>query len=193
MPVGWAIVVIIQWLAIIALAIVVLGVLRQVSPRLERAAARPARDPRLQGPAVGSKLPAFAARNGSLAGIGGPELDGRPGVLLFLSAGCRPCQSLIKELGSAAAAGLASCLTVVCAPEDVTVVAFPAWLHVLTMPNAECSETLRITLRPFAVAVDADGIVQGKQVLNTLAQLTDLTATVLPDLPVNVPGGGPGR
>jgi hypothetical protein len=64
---------------------------------------------------------------------------------------------------------------------------------VLTMPNAECSETLRITLRPFAVAVDADGIVQGKQVLNTLAQLTDLTATVLPDLPVNVPGGGPGR
>jgi hypothetical protein len=193
MPVGWAIVVIIQWLAIIALAIVVLGVLRQVASHPERAPAPPARDPRLQGPTVGSKLPDFAARNGGPEGIADPALHGRPGVLLFLSAGCGPCQSLIKELGSAAATRLASCLTIVCDPEDVTILAFPAWSHVLTMPDTECSQILRITLRPFAVAVDAGGIVQGKRVLNTLTQLTELTATVLPDLPVNASGSAPGR
>jgi hypothetical protein len=193
MPVGWAIVVIIQWLAIIALVIVVLGVLRQVASRLESAAAPSMRDRRREGPAVGGELPAFAARDGNLEGIAGPAVYGRPGVLLFLSAGCGPCQSLIKELGSAAAARLASCLTVVCDPEDAAVAAFPAWLHVLTMPGTECSQILQINLRPFALAVDADGIVQGKRVLNTLAQLTELTATVLPDLPVNASGAGLGR
>lgn len=41
MPTGWAIVIVVQWLAIAALTIVVLGVLRQMASLLERAAARP--------------------------------------------------------------------------------------------------------------------------------------------------------
>ncbi len=189
MPVGWAIVVIIQWIVIIALVIVVLGVLRQVASHLERDAAPPVRDPRLQGPAVGSTLPAFAARDASLEAVTGPALPGRPGVLLFVSAGCGPCHRLIEELHADGAAGLASSLTVVCDPGDVTVQAFPAWLRVLTMPDTECAQILRISIRPFAVAVDADGLVQGKRVPNTLAQLTELTATVLPELTVAASGG----
>jgi hypothetical protein len=186
MPVGWAIVVIVQWLAIIALIIVVLGVLRQVAPHLERAAARPARDPRQQGPVVGRRLPAFAVRDGSSEVVTDALPPGRSGVLLFVSAGCRPCQSLLGELASDAAAGLAPGLTAVCDPGASAVIAFPAWLRVVTMPDTECSQLLQITGRPFAVAVDADGIVREKGVLNTLAQITDLTATVLPGLPVTI-------
>ena len=41
MPIGWAIVIVVQWVAIAALTIVVLGVLRQMASLLERAAAGP--------------------------------------------------------------------------------------------------------------------------------------------------------
>jgi len=190
MPVGWAIVVVVQWLAIVALLIVVLGVLRQITPHLQRGAAPPMRDLLNQGPAVGSKLPAFAARDAGGDVVLGKPLNGQPGVLLFLSASCRPCLRMARELGDAeAVAGLAGSLVVVCDPEGAGVLAFPPWLRVLTMSEAEGSEMLGIALRPFAIAVDAGGVVTAKRMLNTIPALTDLVRTVLPAPVPAEPGG----
>jgi hypothetical protein len=195
MPVGWAIVVVVQWLAIIALTVVVLGVLRQVAPRLERAAAPPVRDLRNQGPAVGSKLPGFTARDGSGESVGGAAvLRGRPGVLLFLSASCGPCLTLATELGGLdPAAGLAGVLTVVSDPEGAGTLPFPAWLRVLTVPDGQALDILNVHARPFAIAVGADGAVQAKRMLNKMAQLAELAAAVRPraDVSSDVPCGTP--
>lgn len=182
MPIGWAIVVVVQWLAIAALAVVVLGVLRQVAPHLQRAAApAPPHDYRNQGPTVGARLPAFAARDAGGGIVDGGAPAGRPGVLLFLSASCRPCLRLARLLSAPdVPAALTGSLTVVCDPEGAEMLAFPAWLPVLTMSDAEGREVLGVHGRPFAVAVGADGTVTGKRMVNTIAHLTDLIATALP-------------
>jgi hypothetical protein len=115
-------------------------------------------------------------------------LRGRPGVLLFLSASCRPCLRLARELGeSDAAARMAGSLTVVCDPEGSGILAFPAWLRVLTMSDAEGSEVLGVHGRPFAIAVDEKGMVKAKRMLNTITQLAELTASVSP-APVSANG-----
>jgi hypothetical protein len=55
------------------------------------------------------------------------------------------------------------------------------------MSDAEGSEMLDVHARPFAIAVDADGIVQAKRMLNTIPQLAELTASIVP---VSAPVGG---
>src|SRR5207247_782180 len=85
-----ATVIVVQWLAIAALTIVVLGVLRQMASLLERAAAGP---------------------------------------------------------------------------------------RVVAVPDAECARVLGIPGRPFAMAVNADGVITAKQPVNTLAQLTDMATS----------------
>src|SRR5271155_5086470 len=112
MPIGWAIVIIALWLAVIALTVVVLGVLRQVMPYLERAGAQSAMPMPMpaQGPAVGSRLPGFAARDNHGDVVNAAQLRGKPSVLLFLSSGCSPCIALAEELGHADQGELAGSL-----------------------------------------------------------------------------------
>jgi hypothetical protein len=193
MPVGWAIVIVVQWLAIISLTVVVLGVLRQVTPHLEQAGERPLLRIQRQGPAVGSKLPALtgSGRNGDI--ITTALLRGRRNVLLFLSRGCTPCLRLARELSASdPAVELTDSLIVVADRADVSTLELPAWVRVLTVPDTECSEVLGVRGRPFAIAVDAGGVVKGKEMVNTVRQLTEFTTTALPpSVPVSVSPGDP--
>jgi hypothetical protein len=179
MPIGWAVVVVVQWLAIVFLAAVVLGVLRRVTPHLEHAAERPVPRADRQGPALGSQLPSFTARETSGDLVSAGLLRGRPRVLLFLSADCSPCLNLATELGSSDRyRELSGSLVAVTGPAGAGVLPLPAWLRVLTMPDAECSRVLEVRGRPFAIAVDADGVITDKRMVNTVAQLTQVGAPV---------------
>ena len=100
MPTGWAIVIVVQWLAIAALTIVVLGVLRQMASLLERAAAGPVMRIQLPAAEVGTRLPTFASVGDGSVTEPATLLGGRPAVMLFLSAGCAPCLSLAAEIAS---------------------------------------------------------------------------------------------
>jgi hypothetical protein len=180
MPVGWAIVIVFQWLAIVALAAVVLGVLRQVTPHLERAGEPPVARAQNQGPAVGSTLLPFTCRESNGEIFTAAQILGSPAVLLFLSGTCAPCVNLADEIGASGIAELADSLIVVTGPEDRGGLRLPDRLRVLLMPHAEVAQVFSVRGRPFAIAVDPDGVVKDKRGVNTVAQLTELTASVVP-------------
>jgi hypothetical protein len=177
MPTGWAVVIIIQWLAIAALTIVVLGVLRQITNRDERPGGMKMRVwPNVAN--VGTRLPAFTAS------LDGEKIDasmlvqGRSAVLMFLSAGCAPCRALTDEIAAAGlSAGLSGSLIAVLAPGTEHSLRISDQVQVLTMPDDESEQVLGIPGKPFAMAVDPDGLITAKRLINTLTQLEALAAT----------------
>jgi len=177
MPAGWAIAVVVLGVAVIVLMVVVLGLMRQVSPLLERLAAAEEIGQRLQaqGPAVGHLLPDFTAL-GPGGEVPASELRGRPAVLLFLSVGCGPCQTLAAELGRAEPGELASQLIVVTSQDGQRALGLPSDVMVLTERGREVSDRLSVIGTPFAVAVDPGGIVLATRNPNTLSQLSELAA-----------------
>jgi hypothetical protein len=153
-----------------------LGLLRQVTPVLERAAAGAAgHDHNMLGPAIGSVLPHFAAHDDD-GEVTDEQLRGHPAVLLFLTVGCSPCKSLAKEMSRTDLSGLASKMVVITSPDGPQELGIPAGLRILTELNKEVSGPLSVAGTPFAIAVDPDGIVRGAVVPNTMSQLDDLAA-----------------
>ncbi|HEY3902506.1 MAG TPA: hypothetical protein VGM14_01190 [Streptosporangiaceae bacterium] len=180
MPIGWAVVIVVQWLVIIALAAIVLGVLRQATPHLEKLAeSRPPRRLTDQGPAVGGKLPPFTGHDPAGQLVHAAELLGRPNVLLFMSATCPPCASLAEELRAADLGEFDASLIIVIDATDYARLRPPARLRVLHMPNREVGQVFAVSGRPFAVVTDADGIVRMKRGLNTVDQLKSLAGPVM--------------
>lgn len=178
MPIGWAITVVVLCMAVVALAIVVLGLLRQVTPVLERAAAgATGPDHHMLGPAIGSVLPHFAAR-GDGGEVTDEQLRGHPAVLLFLTAGCGPCKSLAEEMSRADLSGLAGKMVVITGPDGPRDLGIPEGLRILTELNKEVSGPLSVVGTPFAIAVDPDGIIRGALVPNTMSQLDDLVGVL---------------
>ena len=177
MPAGWAVIVVLLCVAVVILAIVVLGLMRQVTPVLERAAGadQAGRVLAEQGPAVGSQIPHFAVR-GSDGEFTPEQLRGRPAVLLFLSEGCSPCTQLAKEMGHADLGDMASQLVIVTGPGGVRELGLPTGLRVVTEQDREVSDPLSVVGTPLAIALDSDGIVRAVRVTNTLEQLGILTA-----------------
>jgi len=178
MPIGWAITVVVLCVAVVALAIVVLGLLRQVTPVLERAAeAQSGAAPPAMGPEVGRPLPHFAG-TGPDGEITDEQLRGQPSVLLFLSTGCGPCQSLARELRTADLGSLTARLVVVTEPDGPRELALPADLRVVTQRASEVSDPLSVFGFPFAIAVDHDGVVKATHVPNTVQHLESLAAAI---------------
>lgn len=183
MPIGWEIAVVFLWLAVISLAIVVLGVLRQVTTALQATPAGPPGMLLEQGPPVGSSLPEFTARNGNGETVSSAQSHGQPVVLLFLSQTCGPCLDLADELGKADPAGhplLARFLFVVTDLGGPAPLQLPVWAGVLDMPETQATETFGARGRPFAIVADQHGTIQARQLLNTVHQLAGLIASALP-------------
>lgn len=178
MTTGWAIENVVQWLAIAALTIVLIGVLRQVALLREQAAAGPAMLIQPSAAAVGTRLPAFASAGDGSVTEPATLLGGRPAIMLFLSAGCGPCLSLAAEIASTGLPDeLSGSLIAVMAPGSESVVPLPAGIHVLAVPDAECDQVFGVPARPFAMAVNADGVITAKQPVNTVADLTGVATS----------------
>jgi hypothetical protein len=176
MPVGWAIAVVILAVAVVVLGIIVLGLLRQITPLLERAAvALPDIRPGSQGPKIGEPVPHFSAR-GPDGEVTDALLRGQPATLLFLSVGCAPCQALAEEMSQSDLDGLGRQLIVVTTADGPRELGIPERVRVLAEQDRAVSRALSVLGTPFAVAVAPDGIVTAASVPNTLQQLTDLTA-----------------
>ena len=179
MPVGWAIAIVALWAATLALAVVVLGILRQVTPALERAATLLAGlGPGHEGPSVGEQVPEFAARDTDGELVSDQELRSRPYVLLFLSSGCGPCQQLAGEIRRADLGALPSQLIIVTTPDAPQALGLPAGLRVVTESSNEITGPLNIQGLPFAVAVDPGGTVRAADVPSTVKHLDNLAAVL---------------
>jgi methylamine dehydrogenase accessory protein MauD len=177
MPAGWAVAIVVLWVAVLALAVVVLGILRQITPVLERAA-RAGLGPDNQGPVVGDPVPHFSARD--LAGevVDEQSLRGQPVLLLFLSIGCGPCETLAAEIRRADLGDLARQLLVVTRPDGPRVLGIPAGLRVVIESEDEVTGPLSVIGLPFAIAIDATGVVKSAQVPNTVKHLTNMAAVL---------------
>jgi methylamine dehydrogenase accessory protein MauD len=179
MPAGWAIAIVVLWVAVAGLAVVILGILRQITPVLERAAAQHgAMGPGNQGPPVGDPVPHFSARDTAGELVDEQSLRGQPALLLFLSVGCGPCEQLAAEIRRADLGVLARQLIIVTRPDGPRVLGIPEGLRVVTETSDEMTGPLAVIALPFAIAVDASGIVKGARVPNTVEHLDRMAAVL---------------
>jgi hypothetical protein len=72
---------------------------------------------------------------------------------------------------------LSRSLIAVIAPGSESVERLPAGVRVLAVPDDDCARVFGIPGRPFAMAVNADGVITAKQPVNTVAQLTDIATS----------------
>lgn len=176
MPLGWEIAIISLWAAVIIMAVIVFGVIRQITPILEKAAAISVRRVVDEGPAVGSRIPHFEA-------LGDPsspftEADLRlPGVLLFTRSECAPCEDLLADMKSENLGMVSDYLTVVTDQKGERGLDFlPGNRRVAIQAENEVQGALKVRGVPYAIALDENGIVKGKQTVNRVAGLTNLAA-----------------
>lgn len=179
MPIGWAVTVVVLCVAVVILVIIVLGLSRQVTRVLERAAAvqDAEHEPAMQGPVAGSPLPHFEAR-GPGGQVTSEQLRGRPALLLFLSVGCRPCQALADELNRVELGDLTGQLVVITGPGGLQELGLPETVLVLTEQAGEVTDALSVLGTPFAIAVDPDGIVNAGRPVNKVTELAGLAAVI---------------
>jgi hypothetical protein len=190
MPVGWAIAIVVIAVVVLGLTVLMLGVLRQVTPLLEAvnahleeigdqlaaASAPPVQArTRLAGLSSGDPLPAFTARTAQ-GKVTNTDLLGKPVIMAFLSAGCKPCQLIGNQLGKEGLGDLADRLLFVTTEGAPAALGLPPDVPALIEDNHEVSEAFTILGTPFAVAVDAEGVVRGMTVPNSRIDLDELSA-----------------
>jgi methylamine dehydrogenase accessory protein MauD len=169
--------VILLWLAVIALALLLWALSRQVGVLFERVAPMGALITDA-GPAVGEPSPSFALRaiQSEAVQIGGA--GARPTLLFFLSPTCPVCKKLIPVL-KALARDERRGLSVVLASdgERAEHLAFVREQGLAAMPyvlSTELGMSYRVSRLPYAVLLDAQGVVAAKGLVNSREQLDSL-------------------
>ena len=167
----WLVSYIVLWAVVVLLAVLVLALARQIGTLHLRLAPRGALELDDEGPALGeAPEPADArALDGTRVSIGGP---GEPQLLLFVSPGCPVCREVLPSLPTAARAGRMSPRVIADAeeaseaPDGIPVVADPELARRYAIPGT-----------PYAVALDAIGVVRAKGTVNNLEQMEGLVDT----------------
>lgn len=165
------------WAVVIALAVIVFALARQVGVLFERVAPMGALVTD-GGPKIGEASPRFelTALNGRPVVVG--AAGGRSTLIFFLSPTCPVCKKLLPVLKSAAKAEH-SWLDVVLASDGdrdkqeafVRQQGLARFPYVL---SADLGMTYRVNRLPFAVLLDGDAIVRAKGLVNNREQLESL-------------------
>jgi methylamine dehydrogenase accessory protein MauD len=170
---------VVLWVAVVLLAGVVAALVRQIGVLYERVAPAGALMVS-KGPAVGEASPVVRAED--LAGIahdvGGVRADGRSTLLFFLSPTCPVCKTLLpvlRSIGRAEAGWLEIVFAGDGAREEhaafVTQHRLERFTYVLT-PTLGIS--YQVGKLPYAVLLDAAGVVLAKGLVNTREHLESL-------------------
>ena len=167
------------WLAVVALGLVVLALLRQIGVLHERVAPAGALVSR-GGPAVGEAAPVLETPdwNARPTRIGGSDADGRRTLLFFVSPTCPVCKSLLPAVRSLVAAQ-GRALRLVFASDGpreeheafVRAEALDRESYVLSTP---LGLSWQVGVLPYAALIDAEGIVVAKGLVNTREHLESL-------------------
>ncbi|MEP6477233.1 MAG: hypothetical protein ABJC60_08165 [Actinomycetota bacterium] len=151
----WAVAFVAEWALVVVLCVVVVALARQVGTLHLRLGPRGALEIDTEGPPLGEAPPPRSALRdgGGELVLGGP---GTPRLVLFVSPTCSICREVKPSVPAAAsAAGLA-----------------PQLVH---DPDAE--RMWNVPGTPFAVVMDATGVVRAKGTVNNLEQLEGLVDT----------------
>ncbi len=167
------------WAVVLVLAGVVLALARQIGVLYERVAPAGALTTG-RGPAVGEVAPVVAAEDlaGARIEIGGRSPDGRRTLVFFLSPTCPVCKTLLPALRSLFRAERGSLRLVFASDgpreeherfvrsEDLD--AFPY------VVSPALGITYRVASLPYAVLLDATGVIRSKGLVNTREHLDSL-------------------
>ena len=166
------------WIAVLVLAAVVVALVRQIGVLHERVAPAGALS-LASGAKVGVAAPVVAATDfaGVAHSVGEAAADGRDTLLFFLSPSCPVCKVLLPALGSLAHAE-AGRLRVLLASDGPRAdhEAFVARER-LTFPyllSAQLGIAYRVGKLPWAVLIDAAGVVRASGLVNSREHLESL-------------------
>ena len=167
------------WIAVVVLAIVVVALARQVGVLHERIAPAGALLTRT-GPAPGEAAPVLAVRtiDGRELSLGGKSPAGRRTLLFFLSPSCPVCKTVLPTV-VAVARGETPVIDVVLAsdgrPEEHATLAADARARGLPyVLSTELGLAYQVGKLPYAVLIDAEGIVRAKGIVNTREHVESL-------------------
>lgn len=167
------------WIALLALAAVVLALVRQIGVLHERVAPAGALVMG-DGPKVGELAPRFAGDDlfGRAVEIGGPDASGASTLLLFVSPSCPVCKTLLPVLRSIAAQEGPRLRVVLASdgpPEEQR--RFAEQNDLAGFPYVVSSElglAHRVAKLPHAALIDAAGVLRAKGLVNTREHLESL-------------------
>jgi methylamine dehydrogenase accessory protein MauD len=167
------------WTMVVVLAVVVVVLVRQIGVLHERIAPAGAlvtgSDPK-----VGDQAPEFSVEDwaGALQKVGGVSADGKSTLLFFLSPTCPVCKTLLPVLDSVRRAE-GSWLRIVLASDGAREEheAFVSAHRLDQYPYLRSTELVlayRVGKLPYAVLVDADGVIRARGLVNTREHLESL-------------------
>lgn len=167
------------WVVVVVLAAVVVALARQLGVLYERVA--PAGALMLgRGPAVGDAAPVVRVEDlaGRALDVGAPSGSGRSSLVFFLSPTCPVCKELLPALASAARREK-TWLDVLLASDGpreehaafVRTEGLEAFPYVL---SPALGVTYQVSKLPYAVLIDAAGVVRARGLVNTREHLESL-------------------
>lgn len=168
---------VLQWVALCAGGIVLLGIARQVGLLHERSAPLGAMITD-HGPGIGDKAPTFSVIDvkGHKRQIGGENAAGEETMLLFTSPTCPVCEKLLPIVKSVAKAeGIGVMLVSDGAEEEHK--AFLAKHKLDGLPyviSAEIGMRFQVGKVPYGVLIDEKGIIKAKGLCNTREHVESL-------------------
>ncbi len=168
---------IVLWIAVLAMAAVVVALVRQIGVLHERIAPMGALAID-RGPKVGEPSPVFdlVALDQRAVALGRPSSEGRSTLLMFVSPTCPVCKKLIPVVKSIARRD--SSLSLIFASDgDRAEQDRFARAHIEDYPlvlSAQLGMAFRIGKLPYAVLIDQDGKIRAKGLVNTREHLESL-------------------
>ena len=168
---------VVLWALVISLSILLLALARQVGVLHLRLGPRGALEIDDEGPSLGEAPEAVDARTleGVEITVGGP---GEPQLLFFVSPGCPVCHQVLPSLAPAARAARMTPVAIVDVEEAAARDAYGhATPNVPMVAAPELSERYAIPGTPYAVILDAIGVVRAKGTVNNLEQIEGLVDT----------------
>ena len=171
---------IILWIVVIALALVVLALARQVGILHERVAPAGALMP-TNGPKVGELTEAMSIAdiNGQAVTVGGPSEDHMNTLVMFISPTCPVCKSLVPTAKSLASSEK-NRLNLVFASDGDKLEQHQAYAKDLSLDkypyvlSQKLGMSFEVSKLPFAALIGADGTLQSKGLVNTREHLESL-------------------
>jgi methylamine dehydrogenase accessory protein MauD len=170
-------IVVIQLFVTLVLAVLLFGLARQVGILHERVAPMGALSSD-QGPAVGDMAPTLdvATLAGGRLAVGGPSVSGRTRLLLFVSPTCPVCKKLLPIARSFADAERLDVMLVGDGEvsEQRAMVARFGLERLAYVNSPQVGMLFGVGKLPYAVVLDADGVIRAKGLVNNREHLESL-------------------
>jgi methylamine dehydrogenase accessory protein MauD len=170
--------VVVLWVVVLALAGVVFALVRQIGVLHERIA--PAGALAIgRGPGVGDAAPRLEAESleGGARSVGGADPDGRSTLLFFLSPACPVCKALLPALRSLARAEPRTRVVIAGEGPREEHEVFAREHDLLRFPyllSSALGLAFQVPKLPYAVLIDAEGVVRAKGLVNSREHLESL-------------------